>query len=66
MQLLGDIFHRSLLGKSMLNKICIGWWAPDRALCFRLAKQTLKQEARSYRERDVNATRFFVYTMFCL
>ena len=29
-----------------------------RVLCFRLAKQTMKHEARSYRERDIHATRF--------
>ena len=28
-------------------------------LWFRLAKRTMKHDARSYRERDVNAARFF-------
>ena len=38
-----------------------------RVLCFRLTKQTMKHEARSYRERDVNPPRFFfVPTMFWL
>ena len=60
MQLLGDIDYRSLLGKKLAKQEMY------RVLCFRLAKQTMKHEARSHQERDVNATRFFVHTMFWL